>query len=261
MYTVTSSDGTSIACEQVGTGPAIVIVAGVFNLRSIGSDLAAELASDHTVVTYDRRARGDSTDTRPYAIEREVDDLDAVIASVGGRAAVFGFSSGAILALKAAADGSPISRLFLYEPPFSFSSGQHVPPADLPAILQAMLDDGRPGDVVATHQLQGIGLPKAMVDGLRHSPIWAGLEAMAQSVVYDATITCTFQTPTTAMTRISVPTAVLHGVDTWPALAESAARLGDLMTTARVVAVPGGANHTIPPAATAAAIRTFENEE
>lgn len=261
MYTVTSSDGTTIACERVGSGPPLVIVTGVFNLRSVGSDLAAELASDHTVVLYDRRARGDSTDTRPYAVEREVEDLQAVIASVGDSAAVFGFSSGAILALKAAADRSSINHLFLYEPPFALSTGGPLPPPDLPATLQAMYDDGRPGDVVATHQIRGIGLPEAMVEGLRRSPVWPGLEAMAQSVVYDATITTTYPSPMPAMTQVAQPTAVLYGVDTWPALAESAQRLAGLIGIARSVPVPGGANHTIPPAATAAAIRTVENEE
>ena len=102
---------------------------------------------------------------------------------------MFGFSSGAILALKAVADGVAVERLYLYEPPFRFDEDQPAPPADFPARLQALLDAGDPGAVVATFQIEGVGLPQEVVADNRRSPMWAQLEAMAQSAVYDAVIT------------------------------------------------------------------------
>jgi pimeloyl-ACP methyl ester carboxylesterase len=119
MASVASVDGTTIDYDIAGSGPVIVFAAGVFNLRDTLAPLAAELNADHTVLTYDRRGRGESGDTAPYSIEREVEDLQALIELAGGSASVFGFSSGAILALKAVADGVAVKRLDLYEPPLS----------------------------------------------------------------------------------------------------------------------------------------------
>src|SRR5215204_2661248 len=132
MNRVTSSDGTTIAFDRLGEGPPVILVCGGSTDRSANAPLAALLARHFTVLNYDRRARGDSGNTPPYAVEREVEDLRAVIEAAGGRATVFGFSSGAILALRAAADGLPIDRLFLYEAPFRFDDQFPTPPADLP---------------------------------------------------------------------------------------------------------------------------------
>jgi pimeloyl-ACP methyl ester carboxylesterase len=129
MNTLTSADGTTIAYERAGSGPAIVFVAGAFNDHSALAPLAGALAGDFTVVTYDRRARGASGNTKPWSIDREAEDLDALIAETGGSAHVFGFSSGAILALHAITRGSAVSRLVCYEPPYPFGAGNA---ADLP---------------------------------------------------------------------------------------------------------------------------------
>src|SRR6266542_4271676 len=118
MEHVLSSDGTAIAYDRIGQGQPLILVVGAFNTRSTGEPLAAALASRFTVYTYDRRGRGDSADTAPYAIQREVDDLGALIAAAGGSAAVFGYSSGALLALHAAASDLPITRVALYDAPF-----------------------------------------------------------------------------------------------------------------------------------------------
>src|SRR5664279_5624584 len=117
MNTVTSKDGTRIAFEQSGAGSAIILVLGAFNDRATGVPLSRFLEARFSVFNYDRRGRGDSGDTAPYAIEREIEDLDALIAQAGGSACVFGYSSGAILSLRAAANGLAISKLALYEPP------------------------------------------------------------------------------------------------------------------------------------------------
>src|ERR1700752_2671894 len=115
--TVTSKDGTMIAYSQVGQGPTLILVDGALCYRQFGpsQDLAAKLASHFTVITYDRRGRGESGDTRPYAVEREVEDLDALIQAAGGSAFVVGISSGAALALEAANRGLAITKLALYE--------------------------------------------------------------------------------------------------------------------------------------------------
>lgn len=261
MKTTTAADGTVLAYEQVGDGPAVVFVPGVFNLRDTCAPIAALLADTCTCFTYDRRARGDSSNTPPYAIEREVEDLRAVIDVAGGRAAVFGYSSGAVLALRAAADGVPIDRLFLYEPPFRFEGedATAAPPAasaaDLPERLQQLVDAGRTAEVVTTFQLEGIGLPPQVVEGIRHAPFFPRLQAMAQSVVHDATIAATLAVPTPAMAAVAVPTWVVRGAETWPLLATAAQRLVALLPNAELHVLPGAADHGLEPTSTAELLR------
>jgi pimeloyl-ACP methyl ester carboxylesterase len=251
MDTTVSRDGTRIAYERAGSGPAIVFVPGVFNDHTRCAELAAELSSDHTVVLYDRRGRGESGDTPPYSISREVEDLAALIALCGGSATVFGYSSGAMLALQAAVDGLPISSLVLFEPPFGFENGVST---ELPKRLAAMIEAGQPDEAVALFQTSAIGLPADVVAQIRQSPMWPGLVAMAQSTVYDATITSTLPAPTAEMTALTLPTLIMNGAQTWPVLLDAAHRLAKLMPGARHVEVPA-ANHDIPTAETAAVIR------
>jgi pimeloyl-ACP methyl ester carboxylesterase len=253
MDTVISNDGTPIAYETAGSGPAIVFATGAFNDHHTAAPLAAALADGFTVVTYDRRARGESGDTRPYAIEREVEDLAAVIGTTGGPAAVFGFSSGAVLALRAAADGLPITHLFLYEAPFA--TGGAVRKDDLPARLQALIDAGEPGEAVSLFQSEGIGLPPELVAQIRQSPMFGALTAIAQSTVYDATLTTELAAPSAAMTAVTTPTVVMTGAQTWPVLAAAARELAETLPGARRVEVEGGENHGIAAGPTAAVIR------
>jgi pimeloyl-ACP methyl ester carboxylesterase len=253
MKTVTSRDGTPIAFTRAGTGHPVIFVAGAFNDHTTCEPLADRLKTDHTVIGYDRRARGGSGDTKPYAIEREVEDLAALVEEAGGPAAVFGFSSGALLALKAAADGVPITHLALYEPP----PADHGEQADLPRRLAELVDQGKPGDAVALFQTDGIGLPAPVVAQIRESPMFPALAAIAQSTVYDATITNALAGPTPEMAAVTTPTLVLSGAETWPALRDAARALADRLPAATHREVPGGENHGIPPEATAAAIRDF----
>jgi pimeloyl-ACP methyl ester carboxylesterase len=177
-----------------------------------------------------------------------VEDLAVLIEHVGGAAAVFGYSSGAVLGLYAATT-LPITHLALYEAPFAVPGQARS--ADLPDRLAALISDGRPGDAVALFQTEGIGLPPQMVEQIRRSPMWPALEAIAQSTVYDAAITTELAEPTAAMTAVDVPTLVLTGADTWPALREAARSL----PIGRHVEVAGGENHDIPVEATAALLR------
>ncbi|WP_116949241.1 alpha/beta fold hydrolase [Jiangella endophytica] len=257
MLTTTSADGTTIAYDRSGSGPPVVFVSGAFNDRHTLAPVAAALAPSHTVVCYDRRGRGDSGDTAPYAVDREIEDLAAVLAVVGGSAAVFGFSSGANLALLAASRGLPVTALVMYEAPFALSSDDRRP-ADLPSRLAALIAAGRRADAVTTFQLEGIGLPPDMVAGIRQSPFFPQLEAIAPTVIYDATVTAPpYDQPTPSMRALQVPVLVLTGAQTWPVLRRAAEALPSRLADARYLTVPGGADHTIPAPETAEVVRTF----
>jgi pimeloyl-ACP methyl ester carboxylesterase len=189
MEHVISSDGTAIAFDRVGHGQPLILVVGAFNTRSTGAPLAGALASHFTVLSYDRRGRGDSGDTQPYAIEREVADLDALIGAAGGAAALFGYSSGAILALHAAANGLPISKLALYDTPYVTTdtpSGQPV--LEHAACLKRLVDAGHRGEAVEYFQSKIVGIPDDVVKQMRHAPFRPALETMAHTLVYEATL-------------------------------------------------------------------------
>ena len=254
MQHATSADGTRIAFNPVGEGVPVVIVGGAFSTAEAGGPLAAALAATGLRgVTVDRRARGESGDTAPYAPEREAEDLAAVIDAIGGEAAVIGHSSGAVLTLFAAAEGVPITHLFLSEPPFRF--GEAEPSPDLPERLQALIDDGRPDDAVTLFQREAVGLPEPVVEQIRASPAFGSLVPLAQSTVYDAILTRAVSTPTAAMIGVEAPVTVLRGEPTFPLLVAATDRLAELMPYAELVIVPESHDHGVDPAGTVREIR------
>src|SRR5437764_4562459 len=188
MPNVVSKDGTRIAFDRHGEGQSIILVVGAFNERSTGTPLATFLAPHFAAYTYDRRGRGDSGDTAPYAVEREIDDLAALIAEAGGSAAVFGYSSGAVLALRAAADGLAITRLAPYDPPFAPGAPQAGQAVDHAARLDGLVAAGRRGEAVEYFQRQMVGIPEEVIAQLRQAPFRPALEAMAHTPVYEALI-------------------------------------------------------------------------
>jgi pimeloyl-ACP methyl ester carboxylesterase len=236
MDKVRSSDGTSIAFDRLGEGAPVILVSGASTARGIHAQLAELLATDFAVFNYDRRGRGDSGDTPPYAIEREVEDLHAVITEAGGAAAVFGNSSGAVLALHAAAAGPPIIKLALWEPPFMVDPDAPRRQQAYVAQLTELLDAGRPGDAVALF-MKTIGLPEAMIDGMRHSPMWPGMEALAPTLAYDATVMGDSMVPTDLVSSIKTPTLVMNGSETGAWADESARAL--------TAALPNPQRHTL----------------
>lgn len=245
-----SADGTLIAFHRVGTGAPVIIVGGAFSTAEAGAPLAAALAaSGLSGVTVDRRGRGSSTDTVPYEPAREAEDLAAVIHAIGGDAAVIGHSSGAVLALFAAAQGVPMRHLFLSEPPFRFGAGE--PAADLPERLQALVDHGRPDEAVVLFQREAVGLPEPVIQQIRSSPMFAALVPLAQSVVYDARLTRAVSTPTAAMTGVQVPVTILRGEPTFPLLVTATDRLAARMPQAELVVVPESRDHGVDPVGTA----------
>ena len=213
--TVRSSDGTTIAFERSGDGRPLVLVGGALSDRSAGASLAAHLAERFTVVAYDRRGRGDSGDATPYAVDREVDDLLALIVDAGGSAFVFGHSSGAVLALEAAARGLPIERLALYEPPFIVDDSRPEVPRDYVTRLEELVSADRRGDAVEYFMTVAVGVPADMIAQMRSSPMWTSMEALAHTIPYDGTVlgdaTAGNPQPLQRWTSVTIPTLVMGG--------------------------------------------------
>lgn len=187
---VVSKDGTAIAYDRVGDGPAVVLVDGALCCRAQGPmpDVAKELASQYTVYTYDRRGRGESGDAEGYEVEREIEDLAAVIEAAGGTAYVYGSSSGAALALRAAAAGLPIGKLVAFEAPFVVDDSRKPIPRTWAADMRSRSDAGRPGDAIKYFMTKGVGLPAIMVTMMRLMPGWKGMKAVAHTLPYDAAV-------------------------------------------------------------------------
>jgi pimeloyl-ACP methyl ester carboxylesterase len=185
---VTSSDGTSLAFERAGAGPAVILIDAAGNFRGFSPmpRLAQALSRHFTVFTYDRRGKGASTDTLPYAVDREIEDLQALIGLAGGSAYVHGFSSGAILGLLAAERGIGVHKLSLLEPPLRVEVTPR-PPSGLGGEVAKLIVTGRRGDAYE-RWLRGIGVPAEMISGMRESPLWPALEATAHTLVYDSLI-------------------------------------------------------------------------
>jgi pimeloyl-ACP methyl ester carboxylesterase len=236
MDTVPSRDGTTIAFDRLGEGPPVILVSGASTARAIHAQLAELLAADFAVFNYDRRGRGDSGDTAPYAIEREIEDLHAVLAAAGGAAAVFGNSSGAILALHAAAAGLPLTKLALWEPPFMTDPDAPRRQQAYVAQLTELLDAGRRGDAMALF-MRTIGLPEGMIAGMRHAPMWPDMEALAHTLAYDATVMGDSTVPTGLVASVKAPTLVLEGSETGAWAASSARAL--------TAALPNPQHHTL----------------
>jgi pimeloyl-ACP methyl ester carboxylesterase len=242
MDKVRSSDGTSIAFDRLGAGTPVVLVSGASTTRAIHAQLAELLAGDFTVLNYDRRGRGDSGDTPPYTIEREVEDLHAVITEAGRAAAVFGNSSGAVLALHAAAAGLPITKLALWEPPFMTDPDAPRRQQAYVAQLTELLDAGRRGDAMALF-MKTVGLPEAMIAGMRHAPMWPGMEAVAHTLAYDASIMGDSMVPTGLVASVKAPTLVLDGSDTGAWAANSAQALTAALPNPRRRTLKGQAHN------------------
>ena len=216
MDTVRSKDGTTIAFDRSGEGPALILVAGATATRLVEVSVAKHLAPYFTVFAYDRRGRGDSGDTLPYAIEREVEDIDALITEAGGSAFVFGHSSGAALALEAARVlSNRITKLALYEPPFIVDGSRPPVPANYLSHLTDLIASDRRGDAVEYFLIAAVGVPAEDVLNMRNAPMWGSLEAVAHTIVYDGTIMGDTMRgkplPPERAASVSIPTLVMDG--------------------------------------------------
>ncbi|HEX8998229.1 MAG TPA: alpha/beta hydrolase [Ktedonobacterales bacterium] len=218
MSTVTSSDGTVIGYTRSGEGPALIVIGGALQHRAMfpqPAGGATETPTRFTTYMYDRRGRGESGDTQPYAVEREIDDIAALIDAAGGSAFVFGHSSGAMLALEAAKSGLPISKLVLYEPPFIIDGSRAPVPADAVRHVNDLIAAGHRGDAVTYFMTDVVGAPGVVVEQMRPTPMWPLLEGIAHTTAYDLTLMapCMTGEPTALQryTTVSVPTLILDG--------------------------------------------------
>ena len=255
METVTSRDGTTIAFDRLGDGPPVIMVCGQSTDRSSNASLAALLAPEFAVFNYDRRGRGDSGDTRPYAVEREVEDINALIREAGGSASVFGNSSGAALALEAAASDLAVDKLALWEAPFDEDEGRR-PPRDLAERYEAMIAEGRPGDVVEYFMANVVGLPPEFVTHAKTQPSWQRQEALARTLVYDTLVMGDHSLPVDRAETVAVPTLALAGGESFPFMRETAQKLADVMPDART-RILEGQTHNVDPAALAPVLSEF----
>ncbi|QIJ66742.1 alpha/beta hydrolase [Streptomyces sp. JB150] len=218
-----SRDGTPLAYQRTGEGPALVLISGAMSTGHTMAPLAAVLGERFDVVVYDRRGRGASGDTAPYAVAREVEDLAALIETVGGEASLYGMSSGGALALEAAASGLPVERVAVYEPPYvDFAAGGARDRARYTERLTRALAEGRRGDAVELF-LRLTGMAPEMIAGARRSPMWAEMEAIAPSLAYDDAVMGDGLLPRERLAALSVPVLAVAGAES-PAWAREAVR-------------------------------------
>jgi pimeloyl-ACP methyl ester carboxylesterase len=251
---VTSHDGTTIAFDRSGEGPAVAIVGGVVGDRSQQAPLAALLAEHFSVYNYDRRGHGESGFTEPYSVGREAEDLAAVVEQAGGAASVFATSGCAVIALQAAAGAVPVTRLALWEPPFIVDGSRPPVPADYREQLEDLLAQDRRGDMVALFLTQAAGIPAPFVEQLRQAPFWGAQEAHAHTLVNDATMMGDFAIPASAASA-DVPTLVLDGATT-PWLTAAGDALAAALPNARRETL-AGQQHNVEPGAIAPALAAF----
>lgn len=248
MKTCTSPDGTRIAYDVAGDGPALIFVVGAFNDRGKAAPLARALAHRFRVCTYDRRGRGDSTDAAEYAILREVEDLASLVAALGGSAALFGYSSGAALALRAAESDLTIPGLVLYDLP---------PPSSLAhaSELRRLVNAGERGAAVEYFQAKLVGIPEPVVQQLRHAPFRPALEAIAHTLAYDASLLAYGGVEELAR-NVKLPTLALAGAASSPVMRDVAEALA--RSQAHVQAsVLEGQTHELEPSVLAPIVERF----
>ena len=250
MNTVISADGTPIAYERLGDGQPVIVVGGLLCDRAKTRPLAEELAKHLTVINYDRRGRGDSGDTAPYAVEREIEDLGALIAEVGGTASVYGHSSGAGLVLHAAAHGLPIAKLVLHEPPYVPDTKEERRIAqEFAETLTPILAQGRRGDAVELVMTTILGLPPEIVSQMRNEPSWAAMEAMAPTIAYDSEIMGDSRggtAPLDLVGAVTVPTLVLCGGASPAWMIDITRQIAEALPNGRH-RVLAGQEHVVPP--------------
>jgi pimeloyl-ACP methyl ester carboxylesterase len=212
METVQSADGTTIAFDRCGDGPPLILVLGAFCDRSTARTLADLLAPHFSVYAYDRRGRGASGDKAPYAVEREIEDLAAVVAVSGGPAHVFGHSSGAVLALEAAARSLPIAKLAVYEPPYIVDDSRHRP-VGLENRVRQLIAAGHRSEAIEVFLIEGPEVPPDAVAIMKDSPGWPAMEKIAPTLPYDLAVCGDQALPVDRLAKIQAPTLALSGGD------------------------------------------------
>lgn len=258
MSHVVSKDGTVIGYERAGSGAPLILVDGALCSRGFGpcKEFAAALASHFTVYAYDRRGRGESGDTQPYAKQREIEDLAALNSAAGDNANLVGFSSGAALALEAAAAGVPVRSVLAYEAPYVYESTEGDVP-DHGEGLARILESGDRGGAVAYFMRDMVGAPRIAVVMMRLMPwIWSKLKSVAHTLPYDAAVMGDFRVPAARFASISTPTLVMHGSKTDERLKAASRSVASAIPTSQHRELDGQ-NHQVKATALAPVIIEF----
>jgi pimeloyl-ACP methyl ester carboxylesterase len=258
MSKVISKDGTSIAYDQRGAGFPLILVDGALCCRAFGPmpELAELLAKDFTVINYDRRGRNESGDTQPYEVDREIEDIDALIKQLGGSAYVMGLSSGAALSLAAVAKGLNIPKLALYEPPFMVDDEGHHLPADALQQLKKLVAADRRSDTVKFFLKDMIGLPGIALFFMKLMPVWSKLKAVAHTLPYDVTILGDFSLPEAKAASIKIPTLISGGDKSQVNLQHAVKKLAEVMPNSRLEMLKGQ-THNVSPKVLAPVLTNF----
>jgi pimeloyl-ACP methyl ester carboxylesterase len=260
MNTLSSPDGTTIAYDKQGEGSALILVDGALTVHSSGSgsELSKLLAPHFTVYGFDRRGRGESGDTLPYAVDREIDDIEALIDRAGGSAFLYGHSSGGPLAMRAAIRlGSKVSKIAMYEPPYNNDPGAQASWSQYLGQLRTALAEGRRGDAVALF-MRFVGMPAEQIDGMRRAPFWPGMEAVAPTLAYDhaAILGEPWSVPTDLAARVSVPALVMAGDAGLPFMPDAARVLSQAIPQGRLRML-AGQTHEVSPGVLAPVLVEF----
>ena len=258
MNHVTSKDGTPIAYERFGSGPALILVDGALCSRAFGpsAKLAALLAPHFTVYTYDRRGRGQSGDTPPYAPTREVEDIAALISAAGAPASLLGLSSGGALALAAAAEGLPLTNVVAYEPPYVNENGSGDGGTHARALTRLLVDGDR-GGAVKYFMKDMVGAPAPVVIMMRLMPwIWRKLQDVAHTLPYDTAIMTEFKVPRARFQSIATPALVLNGSKTDSRLKNAARAVAAAIRGAEHREL-AGQTHNVSPSVLTPAVLEF----
>jgi pimeloyl-ACP methyl ester carboxylesterase len=262
MHTVTSKDGSRIAYDRYGSGPVVILVAGALGYRRFSKmeEIAKALSAHHTVINYDRRGRGDSTAVEPYAVEREIEDIQALIEAEGGSAALWGWSSGGALALRAAA-GIGVERVSVYEVPFMVDPDHDRPTPDYGERLEELVAAGDRAGAVKHFMRNAIGIPAPFVALMRLMPMWKGLKANAHTLPHDWAALgahTMYGAPLSAeeWAPVTVPVQVVFGSKSPAVLRKSSRALAEVLPNAEL-RVLEGVSHNVKTKALTPALAEF----
>ncbi len=266
MQTVISKDGTPIAYDKRGQGPALILVGGSFQYRSLDqrtAQLADLLSSSFMTFHYDRRGSGDSCDTPPYAVEREIEDIEALISEAGGSAFVFGHSSGAVLALEAAQKtAGKINKLALYEPPFIVGDSRPSLPNNYLDHLKELVETDRCGDAVDYFMTKVKGMPQELVPVLHQMDVWSEFTSVAHTLVYEGMLMGKSQSgnpaPLEQWASVKVPTLIADGGASPIWMREATHALANVLPHAQNRTLPGQ-SHGVDPDVLAPVLVEFFN--
>ena len=261
MTTIISKDGTKIAYNKTGNGPTVILVDGAFCSKDFGPTpkLVPVLANYFTVINYDRRARGDSSDTQPYLVQREIEDIEALINVAGGTAHLYGVSSGGALSIQAVASDLPVKKLVVFEPPYYTDSRRHKPQSDAVQQLKQMIAEGRKKDAVKFYLRKVIGVPAIVPFILRLTSNWSKMISNANSLPYDAAVMGNFLVPNEILASINIPTMVIASTKSPQSLQKPVELVAKALPTAEHKILKGQI-HNVPPKTLVPVLAEFYNK-